>query len=138
MLHDPMVLDLQCVQMELVPQLAGDHVREVRAEWEALEAREMQVPPEAETLVKDKVLLDKVKSLLAHFIEIIVERSPEEELMREEIRESKSEDNDIADNDSEPDEGPRDTPTRGRKASRSRSPSMMFQVFFYCTTTFDI
>lgn len=55
--------------MDLVPQLAADHIRQVRAEWEALEAKELQVPADVDTLVKDQALLATVKRLLAHFIE---------------------------------------------------------------------
>lgn len=58
--------------MDLVPQLAADHIRQVRAEWEALEAKELQVPAEVDTLVKDQALLATVKRLLAHFIESII------------------------------------------------------------------
>ncbi|CAK9234015.1 unnamed protein product [Sphagnum troendelagicum] len=59
-------------QVDLVPQLAADHIRQVRAEWEALEAKELQVPAEVDTLVKDQALLATVKRLLAHFIESII------------------------------------------------------------------
>lgn len=58
--------------MDLVPQLAADHIRQVRAEWEALEAKELQVPAEVDTLVKDQALLATVRRLLTHFIESLI------------------------------------------------------------------
>lgn len=122
------------LQMELVPQLASDHVREVRAQWDALAARQMKMPPEAETLVKDKVLLDKVKILLSHFIELSGTKSPEEELLEEQNRQSSVEasmEGDVATRKeiSPVKDSSQNAPFRGRKHSRSRSPSMMFQVF---------
>ncbi|KAH9554382.1 hypothetical protein CY35_08G060900 [Sphagnum magellanicum] len=59
-------------QVDLVPQLAADHIRQVRAEWEALEAKELQVPAEVDTLVKDQALLATVRRLLTHFIESLI------------------------------------------------------------------
>ncbi|KAL3691061.1 hypothetical protein R1sor_004712 [Riccia sorocarpa] len=58
-------------QMEMIPQLAADHVREVRAEWESLEARSLKVPPEADMLLKDQQLLERTKSLLRRFISVV-------------------------------------------------------------------
>ncbi|EFJ13922.1 hypothetical protein SELMODRAFT_424073 [Selaginella moellendorffii] len=57
------------IQMESIPQLAGEHVREIRAEWEAMEARVNRVPPEAGFLVKDRLLLEKVRELIIRFVE---------------------------------------------------------------------
>lgn len=54
--------------MEAVPSSAADHVREIKAEWDALEARD-QRSPSAEFLMKDQVLLQKVKELLHRFNE---------------------------------------------------------------------
>lgn len=120
--------------MELVPQLASDHVREVRAQWDALAARQMKVPQEAETLVRDKVLLDKVKILLSHFIEVSGTKSPEDELLEEQSRqlsvEASMEDGVVTRKEiSAVKDSSQNAPFRGRKHSRSRSPSMMFQVF---------
>lgn len=113
-------------QMELVPQFAGDHVREVRAEWLAQEAFQMPVPPEAETLIKDKTLLDRVKGLLVHFNEPAHSKSPEMALMEEEGR-------DVPLEDGEPEkEEPRNTQALERKISRSRSPPKVFQVLLQC------
>ncbi|KAG6552454.1 hypothetical protein Mapa_006015 [Marchantia paleacea] len=58
-------------QMEMIPQLAADHVREVRAEWESLEARSLKVPPEADMLLKDQQLLESTKNLLRRFIAVV-------------------------------------------------------------------
>ncbi|KAL2622920.1 hypothetical protein R1flu_003125 [Riccia fluitans] len=60
-------------QMEMIPQLAADHVREVRAEWESLEARSLKVPPEADMLLKDQQLLERTKELLRRFITVVSE-----------------------------------------------------------------
>lgn len=57
--------------MEMIPQLAADHVREVRAEWESLEARSLKVPPEADMLLKDQQLLESTKNLLRRFIAVV-------------------------------------------------------------------
>lgn len=106
--------------MELVPQFAGDHVREVRAEWKAREELQMPVPSEAETLIKDKTLLDRVKGLLVHFNEPVHSKSPEMALEEEtgvpvEISEQEKEEQ-----------------ARSKEAAserkRSRSPSKIFQV----------
>ncbi|EFJ04596.1 hypothetical protein SELMODRAFT_430075 [Selaginella moellendorffii] len=56
-------------QMESNPQLAAEHVREVKSEWEAMEARVNRVPPQADFLVKDRALLEKVRELIVRFIE---------------------------------------------------------------------
>lgn len=107
--------------MELVPQFAGDHVREVRAEWQAQESFQMPVPPDAETLIKDKTLLDRVKGLLAHFYEPVRSKSPELVLMEEESRIG-----DVPLEDGEPEK--EESRNSLRKNSRSRSPPKMFQV----------
>jgi hypothetical protein len=113
--------------MDLVPQFAGDHVREVRAQWEAQEAFQMLVPPEAKMLIKDKTLIDRVKGLLAHFNEPLHSTSPELNLMEEESRtnEIKETEDDLH----EPEiEEPHFTQSVEKKIYRSMSPSKMFQV----------
>lgn len=67
------------LQMEMIPQLAGDHVREVRAEWESLEARAMKVPPEADMLLKDQQLLERTRCLLRRFVQVVSEDTSEEQ-----------------------------------------------------------
>lgn len=118
------VVFLYMIQMELVPQFAGDHIREVRATWQAQEDFHMPVPPEAETLIKDKSLLDKVRGLLIHFNEPIHNKSPEVALMEEENRSG-----DILLEDDKPKiEDFRTNKSIEKKNSHSHCPPKMFQV----------
>ena len=121
--------------MDLVPQFAGDHVREVRAEWDNLEAFQMPVPSEAEILIKDKTLIDKVKGLLDHYNEPLHYTSPELALVEEEnktkIEEERKFNNfeEIKENSQEPTmEESNNSQFLERKFSRSQSPSKMFEV----------
>lgn len=115
-------------QMDLVPQFAGDHVREVRAEWDALESLQMLLPPEAETLIKDKTLLERVKGLLVHFNEPVHSKSPELVLIEEENRITRMTETVEGDesHEEQPEKGEVSKPEK--RQSRSRSPSRMFQV----------
>ncbi len=57
--------------MESVPQLIETyHLKELRAEWEELDMRDVNLPPEVEMLMKDQALLERLKNLLTRFIEI--------------------------------------------------------------------
>ena len=57
-------------QMESIPQFAAEYVREVKDEWQALESRGMKKPPEAEYLLKDQALLEKIRGLIMRFVSI--------------------------------------------------------------------
>lgn len=114
--------------MDLVPQFAGDHVREIRAKWEAQEAFQMPTPPEAEALIKDKALIDRVKGLLIHFNEPIHNMSPELALTEEESKIIDSKEIGEVLEESEIGE-PHNIQSIDKKYSRSQSPSKMFQVF---------
>ncbi|KAJ7553219.1 hypothetical protein O6H91_06G088600 [Diphasiastrum complanatum] len=57
-------------QIECVPQFAAEYVREIKAEWEAMVARESKIPPEADFLMKDRALLGKVRELMLRFVEV--------------------------------------------------------------------
>ncbi|KAG0616113.1 hypothetical protein M758_5G091300 [Ceratodon purpureus] len=115
-------------QMDLVPQFAGDHVREVRAEWEAQEEFQMQAPFEAETLIKDKTLIDKVKGLLAHFNEPYHNISPEVALIGEEIKANEAKEIEEKMHEQEMEE-PHTNQSIENKNRRKRSTSKMFQGF---------
>ncbi|CAM6097126.1 unnamed protein product [Calypogeia fissa] len=83
-------------QMEMIPQLAGDHVREVRAEWESLEARAMKVPPEADLLLKDQQLLERTRTLLRRFVQVVSEDTIEEQQQQEQETKPPQETRDIS------------------------------------------
>lgn len=57
-------------QMEDVPQMTALDVSGVREEWNELDKRTSEFPPDVSMLVKDQTLLDKVKNLLTRFIEV--------------------------------------------------------------------
>ena len=56
--------------MESIPQFAAEYVREVKDEWQALESRGMKKPPEAEYLLKDQALLEKIRGLIMRFVSV--------------------------------------------------------------------
>ncbi|CAK9194851.1 unnamed protein product [Sphagnum troendelagicum] len=58
-------------KMESVPQLIETyHLKELRAEWEELDMRDVNLPPGVGMLMKDQALLERLKNLLTRFIEI--------------------------------------------------------------------
>lgn len=58
------------VQMEDVPEMNTLDISGVRDEWNELDRRTSEFPPEVSMLVKDQTLLDKVKNLLTRYIEV--------------------------------------------------------------------
>lgn len=58
------------MQMEDVPEMNAFDVSGVRKEWDELQNRTSEFPPEVGMLVKDQILLDKVKNLLTRYIEV--------------------------------------------------------------------
>lgn len=58
------------MQMEDVPEMIAFDVSGVREEWNELDKRTSEFPPDVSTLVKDQTLLDKVKNLLTRYIEV--------------------------------------------------------------------
>jgi len=56
--------------MEDVPELNVYDISGVRDEWNELDKRSSEFPPEVSMLVKDQNLLDKVKNLLTRYIEV--------------------------------------------------------------------
>lgn len=78
-------------QMESMPQFAAEYVREVKDEWQALESRGIKKPPEAENLLKDQALLEKVRALIFRFAR--VQQSEESFAKQQEFQTSREKDN---------------------------------------------